>query len=125
IYLEHASRCDYCGPLLREAVAEVSDLNGEITEAERTLIAILDSARAEWQQRLAQQIVGTQYSAADRDSTPWWKRWLAIPRLAVPRLSFPRLAMAGASLLAIVAAGSWVVVHRYNNYIVAGKQPPA
>jgi CHAT domain-containing protein/cytochrome c-type biogenesis protein CcmH/NrfG len=125
IYLDHASRCDLCGPLLREAVAEVSDLNGEITEAERTLIAILDSARAEWQQRLAKQITETPHPAPNRDSTPWWKRWLAIPRLAVPSLAVPRLAMAGASLLAIVAAGSWVVVHRYNNYIAARNQPAA
>jgi CHAT domain-containing protein len=110
-YLEHAGRCDHCGPLLRGAVAEVSDLNGEITEPERTLIAILDSARAEWQLRLAQQITGTQHSGPDRESTPWWRRWLAVPHLAVPRL-----AMAGASLLAIVAVGSWVVVHRNNNY---------
>lgn len=125
IYLEHASRCDHCGPLLREAVAEVSDLNGEITEAERTLIALLESARAEWQQRLAQQIAGTQHSGPDRESTPWWKRWLHVPRLAVSRLAVPRLAMAGASLLAIVAAGSWVVVHRINNYNAARNQPAA
>jgi CHAT domain-containing protein/tetratricopeptide (TPR) repeat protein len=104
IYLEHASRCDHCGPLLREAVAEVADLNGEITEADRALIAILDSARADWQQKLAQQIAETQHSARDRESRPWWKRRLAIPRLA----------MAGASLLALVAVGSWVVVHRNN-----------
>jgi CHAT domain-containing protein/cytochrome c-type biogenesis protein CcmH/NrfG len=114
--LEHASRCDHCGPLLREAVAEVADLNGEITEAERTLIAILESARVEWQQRLAQQIVGTQHSGPDRESTRWWQRWLVVPRLAVPRL-----AMAGASLLAIVAVGSWVVVHRIN----ASRNQPA
>jgi CHAT domain-containing protein/Flp pilus assembly protein TadD len=125
IYLEHASRCDHCGPLLREAVAEVSDLNGETTEAERTLIAILDSARAEWQQKLAQQITATQHSAPDRESTPWWQRWLAVPRLAVPRLAAPRLAMAGASLLAIVAMGSWVVVHRVNNYNATRNQPAA
>ena len=125
IYLEHASRCDHCGPLLREAVAEVSDLNGEITEAERTLIALLESARAEWQQRLAQQIARTQHSAVDRESTPWWQRWLAIPRLAVPSLAVPRLAMAGASLLAIVAVGSWVVVHRINNYNATRNQPAA
>jgi CHAT domain-containing protein len=121
-YLEHASRCDHCGPLLREAVAEVSSLNGEITEAERTLIALLESARAEWQQRLAQQIAGTSDSGPDQESMPWWQRW-AVPRLAVPRLAIPRLAMAGASLLAIVAVGSWVIVHRNNNYNV--NQPAA
>jgi CHAT domain-containing protein/tetratricopeptide (TPR) repeat protein len=124
-YLEHASRCDYCGPLLREAVTELSDLNGEMTEAERTLIAILESARAEWQQRLAQQITATQHSDPDRESTPWWQRWLAVPRLAVPHLAAPRLAMAGASLLAIVAVGSWVVVHRINNYNATRNQPAA
>ena len=112
--LEHASRCDHCGPLLREAVAEVSDLNRETTEAERTLIAILESGRAEWQQRLAQQITETEHSGPDPESAPWWKRWLAVPHLAAPRLSVPRLAMAGASVLAIVAVGSWVVVHNYN-----------
>ena len=123
--LEHASRCDHCGPLLRGAVAEVSDLNGETTEEERTLIAILESAREEWQQRLAHQIAGTQHSEQDRESMPWWKRWLAVPRLAAPRLSVPRLAMAGASLLAIVAVGSWVVVHRNNNYNANRNQPAA
>jgi CHAT domain-containing protein/tetratricopeptide (TPR) repeat protein len=125
IYLEHASRCDHCGPLLRRAVAEVSDLNGEITEAERTLIAILESARAEWQQRLAQQIAGTEHSGPDRESTPWWKRWLPVPRLVVSGPAVRRLAMAGASLLAIVAAGSWVVLHRINMNNATRNQPAA
>ncbi|MFI5114591.1 MAG: CHAT domain-containing protein [Terriglobales bacterium] len=99
--VEHASRCDYCGPLLHGAVAEVTGLNGEITEAERKHIATLESARAEWQQRLARQITGTPHSAPDRESTPW-QRWLALPRLA----------MVGASVLAVVGVGSWVAVHR-------------
>src|SRR5260370_31006275 len=81
-YLEHASRCDHCGPLLRGAIAEVSDLNGEITEGERTLIAILESARAEWQQRLPQQIAVTHHPEPDRESKPWWKRCLPLPPLA-------------------------------------------
>jgi len=100
-YVEHASRCDYCGPLLHGAVAEVTGLNGDITEAERKHIATLESARAEWQQRLARQITGTPHSAPDRKSTPW-QRWLAVPRLA----------MVGASLLAVVGVGSWIAVHR-------------
>jgi CHAT domain-containing protein len=125
IYVEHASRCDHCGPLLRGAVAEVSDLNGETTKEDRTLIAILESARAEWQQRLAQQIAGTQHSGPDRESTPWWKRWLPVPRLVVSRLAVPRLAMAGAFLLALVAAGSWVVIHRINTNNATRNQPAA
>ena len=101
-YIEHASRCDYCGPLLRGAVAQLIDLNGETTEAERKHIATLESASAEWQQRLAQRITGTPHSGTDRESAPWWQRWLAVPRLA----------MAGASLLAVIGVGSWVVIHR-------------
>lgn len=99
-YIEHASRCDHCGPLLHGAVAELIDLNGEITEAERKQIATLESANLEWQQELAQRITGTPHAGTDRESTPWWQRWLAVPRLA----------MAGASLLAVVAVGSWAIV---------------
>ncbi|MGD1214014.1 MAG: CHAT domain-containing protein [Terriglobales bacterium] len=101
-YIEHASRCDHCGPLLRGAVAELSDLNGELTESERKQIATLESASAEWQRKLAQRITGTPHSEPDRASAPRWQRWLAVPRLA----------LAGASLLAVVGVGSWVVVHR-------------
>ncbi|MGB6385337.1 MAG: CHAT domain-containing protein [Terriglobales bacterium] len=104
-YVEHASRCDYCGPLLRAAVAEFTNLNGEMTEAERGYIATLASAQAEWQQRLARRITGTPRTQPDRKSTPWGQRWLFVPRIA----------MAGAALLAVVAvvaAGSWVAVHR-------------
>ncbi|MFZ0796711.1 MAG: CHAT domain-containing protein [Terriglobales bacterium] len=108
-HVEHAGRCDHCGPLLREAVAELAALNGELTEAERKHIASLESASAEWQQRLAKRITGTPHSP-DRKPTPWW-RWLSVPRKA----------MAGAFLLAVVAVGSWVVVqwnpvHRYRVY---------
>ena len=101
-YIEHASRCDHCGPLLHGAVAEMADLNGEITEAERKHIAALQSASAEWQRKLAQRITGTPHSASDRESTPWWQRWRTVPRLA----------LAGASLLAVVGVGSWVATHR-------------
>src|SRR5208282_5307803 len=97
--IEHASRCDYCGPLLRGALAELADLNGEITAAERKHIATLVSASAEWQQKVVQRITGTQHSGPDRESTPWRQRWLTVPRLA----------MAGVSLLAVASLGSWFV----------------
>src|SRR5450631_2235092 len=102
-YIEHASRCDYCGPLLREAVAELSNLHGEVTEAERKHIATLESARAEWQQKLAQRITGTM--SPDRHSSPWWRAWLSVPRLATT----------GASVLVVagmVGVSSWVMVQR-------------
>jgi CHAT domain-containing protein/tetratricopeptide (TPR) repeat protein len=105
--IEHASRCDYCGPLLRRAVGELAGLKGEVTEAERKHIATLESAHAEWQQQLAQRIAGTPHSGSNRRPTPWWQGWLTVPH------STGRLAMAGASLLAVVAVGSWVVVEQH------------
>ncbi|HXM10072.1 MAG TPA: CHAT domain-containing protein [Terriglobales bacterium] len=101
-YVEHASRCDRCGSLLRAAVAEFINLNGEMTEAERGYIATLASAQAEWQQSLARRITGTPPARLRRESGPWWQKWL----------SAPRLAMAGAALLAVVGVGSWVTIHR-------------
>ena len=108
-YIAHASRCDHCGPLLRDALAKLTDLNREITEEERSHIASLESARAEWQQNLAQRISGTPHTKPDRESTPWWQKpwwqkWLSVPRLA----------LAGASLLAMVGVGLWFVVQEKN-----------
>jgi len=103
-YLEHASRCDHCGPLLREAVTELIDLQGELSDAERRHIATLESSRVEWQQRLAQRISGTLSSAPERKAATdrsWWQAWRV-----------PRLAMAGVSLLAVVGVGSWVIMQR-------------
>ncbi len=102
-YIEHASRCDSCGPLLRGAVAELTDLNAEITESERQHIAALESASAEWQRRLARRITLTPYSTLAPESRAWWRA----------RLTVPRLAMAGAALLAVVGVGSWVVLQRH------------
>jgi CHAT domain-containing protein len=101
-YVEHASRCDYCGPLLRAAVAEFINLNGEISEAERRYIATLASAQAQWQQKLARRITGSSRTQPGPKSAPWWQWWLSVPRVA----------MAGAALLAVIAVGSWVAIHR-------------
>ncbi|MBZ5664663.1 MAG: CHAT domain-containing protein [Acidobacteriia bacterium] len=105
--IEHASRCDYCGPQLRRAVGELTDLHGEVTDEERQRIATLESAREEWQQNLAQRIAGSRHSGTEPEPVPWWRRWLAVPG------STGRLAMAGVCLLAVVAVGSWVVVQRH------------
>ena len=93
-HLRHASRCDHCGPLLREAVFE---MDGKISQSEAKQIAALESARAEWQERLAHRITRTPVSAAPR---PWWKSWA----------SAPRLALSGAGLAAIIVAVSWLAL---------------
>jgi CHAT domain-containing protein len=91
-HIRHASGCVHCGPLLREAVA---DLNEETTTAETKQIAALESARPEWQRRLAQRITGT--SAPDRTATPsyQWARWMTVPRLATAAAGLMALAIFG------------------------------
>ena len=78
-FIEHASRCDYCGPRLRAAVAEISELNAELTDAEREEMASLDSATLEWQMKLAERISGSPRS--DRSRARGWTTWLLAPRL--------------------------------------------
>jgi tetratricopeptide (TPR) repeat protein len=108
VHIEHASRCDHCGPLLRAAMAEFTELNGQLSEAERIYISTLDSANAEWQQGLARRIALTggaqSHIAAEPGSRPWWRiRWMSVPRLA----------MAGAALVAVVAVGSWFTIQQH------------
>jgi len=100
-HVEHASCCDHCGPLLRAAVTELTDLNAESTEAERKHIATLESASPEWQQKLAHRITGTLPSPAGK-SESWRRWWLAVPGLVI----------AGAFLLALIGVASWFLVHR-------------
>lgn len=95
-HLQHASRCDHCGPLLREAIEE---MDGKITESEAKQIAALESSRREWQEKLASRISGTAL-LPQRES--WWKTWVTAPRLA----------LAGLSLVAVIAAGSWFAVRQ-------------
>jgi len=99
-HLEHASRCDQCGLLLREAVAEFAELNRELTEDERKRIASLESANEQWQHRLARQIAETQHPTPNRESSPRWRKWLSVPQMA----------FVGVSALALVAVASWVVL---------------
>lgn len=58
--LEHASRCDYCGPLLRAAT---EDLNPELSAEEEAFIRQLPSASAEWQRALARRMTGASEAA--------------------------------------------------------------
>jgi len=97
--IRHASRCDHCGPLLREALAEVAGLTRATTEAEQAQIAMLASAQPAWQREFAERMAGT--IRADPSPAPWWKVWTSVPRLA----------MAGATLAALAAAASWIAVY--------------
>jgi CHAT domain-containing protein/cytochrome c-type biogenesis protein CcmH/NrfG len=111
-FLKHASQCDHCGPLLREALTEAVHLNQELTEAERARITSLESASPAWQQQLARRIAGTQepfsalYSSPKRQESwghaSWRQKWLSVPRLA----------MAGASLLLVLGMGLRLALHQ-------------
>lgn len=101
-YVEHATDCDRCAQLLREAVLEFAGLSRELTEAERKQIASLESAETKWQQKLARRITGTPLSKLNRESAPWWRN----------RLSLPRQVLAAASLLVVAGVGSWIVFHQ-------------
>ena len=100
-YIEHASNCDRCRPMLREAVLEFSGLNQELTEEERKQIASLESAGTQWQERLARRIAGIALSRLNQESV-WWQN----------RLNLPRQVLVAASLLVAVGAGSWILFHQ-------------
>ena len=108
ICVEHASWCDYCGPLLRRAVAGVIELKGEITDAERKHIASLESAGEAWQHTLARRITGAPRPVPEPKK--WWG-WLPKPGMAGLRFG-PRWALAGLALTATVAVGSWLLIQR-------------
>ena len=93
-HLEHASRCDHCGPRLRASVRQVASLNQKLTEVERKEIADLQSASPDWQVKLAERISGTPRTTAP--SVPWRMRWLSVPILATT-----------AAALAIIAGIAW------------------
>ena len=105
--VEHASSCDLCGPLLRGAIAEFTALGSELSEAEYKQISELESARAPWQQKLAQRITSTPQPNPDRPTGSWWEKFRK-------GMSVPRLALAG-SMAAVIAAGSLVVLYT-NDY---------
>jgi CHAT domain-containing protein/cytochrome c-type biogenesis protein CcmH/NrfG len=107
--VEHASGCSYCGPLLHAAVAELGGLGQTLSDAERKYIATLQSANPDWQQRLSSRISGVPLSESHQTSKTTRPRitWLSLTRPGVARF-----AMAGGSLLAIIAVASWVIVHR-------------
>jgi CHAT domain-containing protein/tetratricopeptide (TPR) repeat protein len=99
-YIEHASRCNSCGPSLRQAIVDLNGLSQGLSEAEKQYIATLESSNPEWRQGLASRITRTPPS--DRKSAMGWSRWLSAPRLTI----------AGVSLLGIIIAVSWVLVRR-------------
>jgi len=77
IYLNHAAKCEHCGPLLREAAADLAE---ELSAEDEKRINQLRTASPEWQRGFAQQLsMGARPSGA----APWWKSIFTLPRLAL------------------------------------------
>jgi len=111
--IEHASWCDHCGPLLRQAVADVASLNGEITDEERKQIASLESANADWQRTLARQLAGAPAPIPMTRPVKWWQGWYIPHRLGIDSVG-QRVAVASACLVlvAMIGAGWRFVANR-------------
>lgn len=97
LYLSHAIQCDFCGPLLRQAAADLAD---EIGSVEQAYISSLPSASRSGQRRLASilngPLRGEAASAAGRFQS-WLQTWFSPQRLAYALL-----------IMAIVAGTGWL-----------------
>lgn len=101
VYVEHASRCNRCGARLRQAIQQSAELRGELTEAEQEQIAALQSSRPDWQNKLAKQVTRTLDAPREQKSSPSQRS-----------LPAPQMALAGAFVLALLAAAG-VVGYRF------------
>ena len=67
-FLEHASHCDHCGPILR-AASEI--MNPEVSDEERELIRKLPTVETTWQRRLAEKMARSSAEQLHREpATP-------------------------------------------------------
>ena len=104
--LDHATHCDYCGPLLRQAT---EDFVGELTSEEESLLAQLPSAQPDVQRELGRKLAVTQRPAiaSKRFVFP-----IALDRLTAT-LTPTRWIYAAGALIAAAALGSWLVVRSW------------
>jgi tetratricopeptide (TPR) repeat protein len=54
VYVTHAATCDWCGPLLKEAM---EDLAQDVTQEEEQVLAALASASPAWQREMGRRLV--------------------------------------------------------------------
>lgn len=95
----HAAQCDYCGPLLREALAHFS---GDLSVEEEQFINQLSTARTAGEQALAEKMAGMtrghKPKAAGESFRRAWPRRFAIRRVWALALSALLVAAALATL---------------------------
>jgi CHAT domain-containing protein len=96
-YLNHAIQCDYCGPLLRQAAA---DLDDQLTAQQVTSIASLHTATPTGQRELA-AVLRAAHSRSGYETFQSWRRW-AEPRQRAVQLVY------AASVVMILAGSGWL-----------------
>lgn len=105
-YVSHAAQCDYCGPLLREAM---EDLTQDATAEEEADFNSLPSASAAWQRELAQKLAATPHGATSANESnspdPASARKKPFDTKPRGRSWWPRVAFATAGLATVIVAG--------------------
>jgi tetratricopeptide (TPR) repeat protein len=99
--LEHATNCGHCGPLLRQAI---EDLSGGPRAEEELALKRLESANPSWQANLAETLAVAQ--SPSRTKT---KKAVPVPpKAALLTSSFPRWMYAAAALLVVALGGTGI-----------------
>lgn len=71
-FLSHAETCDYCGPLVKAALNPATEGEDDVeADADRTLLATLQTGRPEWQRQIA-----SRFAAAHRPARILTGRWV-------------------------------------------------
>jgi CHAT domain-containing protein/tetratricopeptide (TPR) repeat protein len=95
--LDHATQCDHCGPLLRNAVASLTD---EVTPEEERMMTRLHSVHSSWQRELSRKL-SLETSPLPQVGIVQAPRWHGL-------VNWPRLGFASGALLLMAAAWlSW------------------
>jgi CHAT domain-containing protein/Flp pilus assembly protein TadD len=109
--LEHSTRCDACGLLLRQAIQDFAE---EVTEQEFADVSTLPSAQPAWQQSLAQRLRAAHVGQSVNALTLVGRRARALAdRFAwQPRSVFRSTWAYAAAALVFLGAGAWLVQTR-------------
>jgi tetratricopeptide (TPR) repeat protein len=112
--LSHAADCDYCGPLLRQSLADFAEA---VTPEEEVFLTGLESVRPEWQERMAARFA----DEAGRPRIHGWLqqllRWCRQPLFA--RVPVPAWAYAGSAVLVAAFLPMMIVPPSVDNLLAA------
>jgi CHAT domain-containing protein/tetratricopeptide (TPR) repeat protein len=111
--LEHSTRCDACGSLLRQAI---QDFAQEVAEQEMGRLTTLPSAKEEWKQSLAQRLVAARTGGGQPGNfmtvVGEWARTLTDRLGRHPRSVFRYTWASAIAAIVVLAAGVWFVQTR-------------